>query len=143
MDNIPFSDLRAKLAETLSNLDARTEPLFIARRGRRTAVLLSVPQYEALVKKKSVDDGPAARLAAWRAEYRRSMTRPAVIRSLMRVINRLTARSLGLSTLTLDRGAHRQVPHASRLAARYQHHFRADAPGTDRLSDAAIRAISA
>ena len=69
MDNIPFSDLRANLAETLSSLDARTEPLFIARRGRPTAVLMSVPQYEALVNKKSADDGPAARLAAWRAEY--------------------------------------------------------------------------
>jgi prevent-host-death family protein len=69
MDHIPFSDLRAKLAETLSNLDERTEPLFIARRGRRTAVLLSVSQYEALVNKKYVDDGPAARLEAWRAEY--------------------------------------------------------------------------
>ena len=68
MDNIPFSDLRAHLAETLSSLDARTEPLFIARRGRPTAVLMSVPQYEALVNKRP-DDGPAARLAAWRAEH--------------------------------------------------------------------------
>ena len=69
MDTISFSELRAKLAEALAGLDGRAEPLMIVRRGRPTGVLMSVSQYVALVNEKSADDGPAARLAAWRSEY--------------------------------------------------------------------------
>ena len=33
MDSIPYSEVRAHLAETLKKLEVREEPLYISRRG--------------------------------------------------------------------------------------------------------------
>lgn len=48
MDSIPYSELRAHLAETLKKLEVRDEPVVISRRGEPAAVLMSVAQYERL-----------------------------------------------------------------------------------------------
>lgn len=64
MQTIPFSDLRTHLAETLRALERGTEPMVISRRGEPAAVLMSMAQYRQLLGQV---DGPAARLAAWRA----------------------------------------------------------------------------
>jgi prevent-host-death family protein len=45
---IPFTDLRARLAETLRALKQASEPLFISRRGEPAAVLMSVAQHRLL-----------------------------------------------------------------------------------------------
>ena len=63
---IPFSDLRARLAETLRAIEQANEPVFISRRGEPAAVLMSVAQYRRLTAQA---DGPLARLAAWRARH--------------------------------------------------------------------------
>jgi prevent-host-death family protein len=63
---IPFSDLRARLAETLRALEQAGEPVFISRRGEPAAVLMSVAQYRRLTGQV---DGPLARLEAWRARH--------------------------------------------------------------------------
>lgn len=60
---IPFTDLRARLAETLRALEQASEPVFISRRGEPAAVLMSVAQYRRLTGQAQ---GPLARLAAWR-----------------------------------------------------------------------------
>jgi prevent-host-death family protein len=66
MDSIPYSEIRAHLAETLKQLEVREEPVYISRRGEPAAVLMSVTQYKRLLQQA---DDPAGRLAAWRAEY--------------------------------------------------------------------------
>ena len=70
MDSIPYSHMRAHLAETLDRLEVREEPVFISRRGEPAAVLMSVTQYARLLDQA---DGPAARLAAWRARTTRDL----------------------------------------------------------------------
>lgn len=66
MQIIAFTELRAHLAETLRALEQDTEPLFIARRGEPTAVLMSVTQYQRLTQP---DTGFAEALSAWRARH--------------------------------------------------------------------------
>ncbi len=66
MDSIPYSEVRAHLAETLKKLEVREEPIFISRRGEPAGVLMSVAQYQRLA-------GPVAKdfwsaVCAWRAE---------------------------------------------------------------------------
>ncbi len=66
LDSIPYSELRAHLAETLERLEARDKPIYISRRGEPAGVLLSVAQYRRL----SGDDvafGDA--MAAWRLRH--------------------------------------------------------------------------
>ena len=63
---IPFTDLRARLAETLRALEQASEPVFISRRGEPAAVLMSGAQYRRLTGQAQ---GPLARLAAWRARH--------------------------------------------------------------------------
>lgn len=63
---IPFTDLRAHLAETLRALEQAAEPVFISRRGEPAAVLMSLAQYRRLTGQA---DGPLARLVAWRQAY--------------------------------------------------------------------------
>jgi prevent-host-death family protein len=66
MDSIPYSELRAHLAETLKKLEVRDEPVFISRRGEPAAVLMSVAQYVRL------RGGPKdfyASMMAWRERY--------------------------------------------------------------------------
>jgi len=66
MNSIPYSDLRAHLAETLKQLEVREEPLFISRRGEHAAVLMSVPQYERLQRGQG---GFGQALLAWRERH--------------------------------------------------------------------------
>lgn len=66
MDSIPYSEVRAHLAETLKKLEVREEPLYISRRGEPAGVLMSVAQYQRL---QSQSDGPLARWLAWRAKH--------------------------------------------------------------------------
>lgn len=66
MDSIPYSEVRANLAETLKRLEVREEPVYISRRGQPAGVLMSVAQYERL---KYQSDSPVARWLAWRAQY--------------------------------------------------------------------------
>lgn len=66
LDSIPYSELRAHLAETLERLEVRDEPIYISRRGEPAGVLLSVAQYRRL----SGDDlGFGDALAAWRQRH--------------------------------------------------------------------------
>ena len=71
METLPYSEVRAHLAETLKRLEAREEPVYISRRGELAGVLLSVAQYHRLAQQA---DSPAERLAAWRAEHAGSLT---------------------------------------------------------------------
>lgn len=66
MDSVPYSEVRAHLAETLKQLELREEPIYISRRGEPAAVLMSVAQFERLQNR---SDGPAARMLAWRARH--------------------------------------------------------------------------
>lgn len=63
MESIPYSEVRAHLAETLSELARRDEPIVISRRGEPAAVLMSVTQYQRLV---GGQQGFAGALAVWR-----------------------------------------------------------------------------
>ena len=63
---IPFTDLRAHLAETLRALEQAAEPVFISRRGEPAAVLMSLAQYRRLTDQAS---GPLARRVAMREAY--------------------------------------------------------------------------
>lgn len=66
MDSIPYSEIRAHLAETLKKLEVREEPIVISRRGEPAGVLMSVAQYQRLQSKA---DGPLARWLAWRERH--------------------------------------------------------------------------
>lgn len=66
MVSIPYSEVRAHLAETLKQLELQEDSVYISRRGEPAGVLMSVAQYERLVNQ---SEGPAGRLAAWRAKY--------------------------------------------------------------------------
>lgn len=48
MDSIPYSEVRAHLAETLKRLEVLEEPVYISRRGEPAGVLMSVAQYQRL-----------------------------------------------------------------------------------------------
>ncbi len=66
MDSIPYSEVRARLAETLKQLEVREEPILISRRGQPAGVLMSVAQYQRL---RGATGGLAEALTAWRARY--------------------------------------------------------------------------
>lgn len=69
MENLTMADTRARLAETLDELQARQTPVLITRRGKRAAVLMPVERYEALTARKAQSMGLLARLAAWQQEF--------------------------------------------------------------------------
>ena len=64
LTDIPLSQARANLAETLRLVEQQDEPVFISRRGAPVAVLMSPGQYERL--RSGASGGFAARLTAWR-----------------------------------------------------------------------------
>jgi prevent-host-death family protein len=66
MDSIPYSEVRAQLAETLKRLALRDEAIYISRRGQPAGVLMSVAQYERL--QGGIGDFGNA-LLAWRQRY--------------------------------------------------------------------------
>ncbi len=66
MDSIPYSEVRAHLAETLKKLEVREEPVYISRRGQPAGVLMSVAQYQKLQAGKG---GFGEALLAWRERY--------------------------------------------------------------------------
>jgi len=66
MQTIPFTDVRAHLADTLRDLEGSNEPVFISRRGQPAAVLMSMAQYERLT---GPEEGFGAALRRWRAEH--------------------------------------------------------------------------
>lgn len=66
MDSIPYSQMRAHLAETLKQLQVREEPVFISRRGEPAAVLMSVAQYRRL---QGGQKDFFSALVAWRERY--------------------------------------------------------------------------
>ena len=70
MDSIPYSAVRAHLAETLKQLEVREEPVYISRRGQPAGVLMSVAQFERLQNR---SEGPVARWLAWRAKYAKDL----------------------------------------------------------------------
>lgn len=51
---IPISDLRADAATALKSARAAHEPVIITQRGRATAVLISIEEYEAREKERSI-----------------------------------------------------------------------------------------
>jgi prevent-host-death family protein len=67
MQTIPFSEVRARLADTLRVLAHSDDPVFISRRGEPAAVLLSVAQYQRLTHTPVQD--PWSALQAWRSQY--------------------------------------------------------------------------
>jgi prevent-host-death family protein len=66
MQAIPFSEARAHLAETLQNIEGGGNPVFISRRGKAAAVLMSIATYQQIT---SVEQGFSERLAAWRQTH--------------------------------------------------------------------------
>ena len=66
MDSIPYSQMRAHLAETIKQLEVREEPIFISRRGEPAAVLMSVAQYQRL---QGGQKDFFSALVAWRGRY--------------------------------------------------------------------------
>lgn len=70
MQTIPFTDVRAHLADTLRDLEGSNEPVFISRRGQPAAVLMSLSQYQRLA---SAGTGFGAALQRWREAYAAEM----------------------------------------------------------------------
>ncbi len=66
MDSIPYSEVRANLAETLKRLEVRDEPIYISRRGEPAGVLMSVARYERLAGAAGNDFWKA--LCTWREQ---------------------------------------------------------------------------
>lgn len=66
MQSMPFSEVRANLAETLLRVETSQEPLLISRRGEAAGVLLSPVQYQQLA---GAPADFASRLSQWRAQY--------------------------------------------------------------------------
>ena len=64
MKSIPYSEVRAHLANTLKQLEVREEPIYISRRGAPAAVLMSVAQYERLTA--APENNHWSALCAWR-----------------------------------------------------------------------------
>jgi prevent-host-death family protein len=65
MNSIPFTEVRARLADALREVDVGGQPLLISRRGHTAAVLMSWSHY------RDLSSGPAGfadRLARWRAD---------------------------------------------------------------------------
>ena len=70
MDSIPYSDVRAQLAETLKRLEVREEAIYISRRGQPAGVLMSVAQYRRL-QGEPADFGSA--YITWRKRFERDL----------------------------------------------------------------------
>jgi prevent-host-death family protein len=70
MQTIPFTDVRAHLADTLRDLEGSNEPVFISRRGQPAAVLMSLSQYQRLA---GAGTGFGAALQRWRDAYAAEM----------------------------------------------------------------------
>ena len=70
MDSIPYSEVRAQLAQTLKRLEVREEAVYISRRGQPAGVLMSVAQYQRL--QEAPGDFGAA-LLAWRKRSQRAL----------------------------------------------------------------------
>lgn len=66
MKTIPFSEARAHFAETLQSVQESRDPLLISRRGKGSAVLVSVDTWDALATPVA---GFAEALTEWRALY--------------------------------------------------------------------------
>lgn len=64
MQTLPFSEVRAQLADALRGVEAG-EPVVISRRGQAAGVLMSFAQYQQL----GGGTGFADQLARWRLEY--------------------------------------------------------------------------
>ena len=64
MDSIPYSEMRAHLAETIKRLEVRDEAVYISRRGQPAAVLMSVAEYRRLT---GGENSVGRALSAWRA----------------------------------------------------------------------------
>lgn len=70
MDSIPYSEVRARLAETLKRLEVREEAIYISRRGQPAGVLMSVAQYRRL----QADPGDfGGAMLAWRKRVDREL----------------------------------------------------------------------
>ena len=74
METLPYSEVRAHLAETLKRLEAREEPVYISRRGELAGVLLSVEQYRRLA---GGEAGFGEALRAWRERHAADLAREA------------------------------------------------------------------
>ncbi|WP_256734982.1 type II toxin-antitoxin system Phd/YefM family antitoxin [Variovorax sp. dw_954] len=66
MQQIPFSQARANLADTLRGVEDGNEPAMISRRGAPAAVLMSVAQFRRL---SASAQGFASKLDEWRHHY--------------------------------------------------------------------------
>ena len=66
MQAIPFSEARAHLAETLQHIEGGGSPVFISRRGKAAAVLMSIASYQQMT---GIEQGFNERLEAWRQTY--------------------------------------------------------------------------
>ncbi|MGQ0711902.1 MAG: type II toxin-antitoxin system Phd/YefM family antitoxin [Rhodoferax sp.] len=66
MQIIPFSEVRAQLAEVLRGVESGEAPMVISRRGHASGVLMSYAQYQQLSGEAL---GFADRLQAWRAQH--------------------------------------------------------------------------
>lgn len=71
MQTIPFSEVRAHLADALRELEIKQTPVVISRRGKAAGVLISPAQYQQLV---GSPQGFASRLAQWRMDYAPAVT---------------------------------------------------------------------
>lgn len=69
MPSMPFSEVRAHLADTLREVELTAQPVLISRRGATAGVLMSWTQYQELTGAPDRQAGFAARLAHWRAEH--------------------------------------------------------------------------
>jgi prevent-host-death family protein len=66
MQQIPLSQARANLADTLRRVESGTEPALISRRGEPAAVLMSLAQYRRL---SGASQDFAGLLGGWRQHY--------------------------------------------------------------------------
>lgn len=66
MQTIPFSEVRAQLADALRSVEAGDEPVLISRRGQAAGVLMSFRQYQHL---SGAGLGFSAQLQRWRSTY--------------------------------------------------------------------------
>ncbi|MEJ8857658.1 type II toxin-antitoxin system Phd/YefM family antitoxin [Variovorax robiniae] len=66
MQQIPFSQARANLADTLRSVETGNEPALISRRGAPAAVLMSVAQFRRL---SASAQGFASKLDDWRQQH--------------------------------------------------------------------------
>lgn len=66
MHALPFTQVRANLADALRQVELANAPTAISRRGRTAGILISVAHYAQLT---GGQRGLVAQLDAWRSEY--------------------------------------------------------------------------